>query len=129
MAIEPFIKCSDVAKSIEFYTKILDFVVLQPPDPDRNSFMSKYALIARELSLVHLSAHENDGNFGNVIYVRVNDIDSLFNSYVANGLILDNSSEYPSLLIPPTEQSWGMKEFCIRDPDGNKITFGHQINS
>ena len=129
MAIEPFIKCSDISTSLEFYSGILDFVIVQPPDPDPASFMSKYSLLERDGSLIHLSSHNGDGVFGNVVYVRVSDIDPLYSKFVDNGLNTHDSNEYPSLRIPPVEQSWGMKEFSVTDPDGNKITFGHEILS
>jgi len=128
MAVEPFIRCSDILSSLEFYTDVLDFVVVRSPDPDPTSFMSKYALIERDGSRVHLSAHSGDGAFGNVIYVRVDNIDSLYSKFMANDLKTDSSDGYPALRIPPVEQSWGAKEFSVSDPDGNKITFGHQIS-
>ena len=127
MAIEPFIKCSDVSRSLTFYTETLDFRVVQAPDADPTSFMSKYALIERGGCLVHLSSHSGDGVFGNVVYVRVDDIDPLYRKFVANGLNTDAPDEYPSLRIKPVVQTWGMKEFSVTDPDGNKITFGHRI--
>ena len=126
MSIEPFIKCSHISKSLDFYTGVLDFVSVQPPDPDPNSFMSKYALLERQGCLVHLSSHKGDGTFGNVLYVRVDNVDSLYRKFVANGLNTDSSTDYPALRIPPVKQTWGMKEFSVMDPDGNKITFGHQ---
>ncbi len=129
MAIEPTIKCSEILTSLKFYTEILDFIVVQPPGLEPDSFMSKYALLEREGCLVHLSSHDGDGVFGNVIYVRVNDIDPLYSQFVNNGLNTQTSNQYPSLRIPPVEQTWGMKEFSVTDPDGNKITFGHQITS
>ncbi len=128
MAIEPFIKCSDILISLEFYTNVLDFVIVRPPDPDPTSFMSKYSQIERGGCLVHLSSHGGDGVFGNVIYVRVDDIDSLYRKFVANGLKIDSPTEYPSLRMPPFKQTWGMKEFTVTDPDGNKITYGHELS-
>ncbi|MGI9303322.1 MAG: bleomycin resistance protein [Gammaproteobacteria bacterium] len=127
MAIEPFKRCSDISQSLEFYTRILDFVVVHAPDTDPTAFMSKYSLIERDGCLVHLSSHSGDGVFGNVLYVRVDDVDTLYHRFVANGLNTDERDRYPSLRIQPVEQTWGMKEFSIADPDGNKITFGHQI--
>ena len=129
MSIEPTIKCKEISAALKFYTEILDFIVVQPPDPEPDSFMSKYALLEREGCLVHLSSHDGDGVFGNVIYVRVNDINPLYRQFVNNGLNTQTPNEYPSLRIPPVEQTWGMKEFSVTDPDGNKITFGHQITS
>ena len=59
---------------------------MQAPDPDSTSFMSKYALIKRDSYLVHLSSHNGDGVFGNVIYVQVSDIDPLHRKFVNNRL-------------------------------------------
>jgi hypothetical protein len=30
--------------------------------------------------------------------------------------------------VPPTDFSYGMREMSVRDPDGNRITFGQQVN-
>lgn len=127
MAIEPFIKCSDIPTSLAFYTQVLDFNVQVAPDPDKNAFMSKYALLRRDDSFVHLSSHEGDGVFGNVIYVRVNNIEKLYKKFVSQGINNEEPDDFPAVIMKLTEQSWGMKEFSIRDPDGNKITFGQQL--
>ena len=127
MSIEPTIKCSDINASLAFYTQVLDFEVVVPPDPDPEAFMSRYSLMQRDGCRVHLSSHAGDGVFGNLIYVRVDDIAPLYSQFVANGLNINEPDEYPSLTIPPVEQTWGMKEFSVRDPDGNKITFGHPL--
>ena len=124
MAIEPFIKCSNIKASLHFYTEILDFVVAQAPVPDPNSFLSVYAFLMREGSGVHLSEHSGDGVFGSVIFVRVEDIDPLYSQFVANGLNIDTA-----VRIKPVEQTWGVKEFGVTDPDGNKLTFGHTIKT
>ncbi len=127
MAIEPFIKCSDIKTSLRFYTKVLDFVVQVAPDLDENAFMSKYAQLRRGDDLVHLSSHEGDGVFGNLIYVRVSNVEQLYQDYIARGLNIEKPDNYPALTIQLTEQTWGMKEFSVRDPDGNKVTFGQPI--
>ena len=127
MTIEACIKCSEIESSLRFYTQILDFTVELAPDPDRQAFMSKYALLKRGDSLLHLSSHEGDGVFGNLIYVRVQTIEKLYAEFLARGLNTKSPDQYPSLTIKLTEQSWGMKEFSVRDPDGNKFTFGEEI--
>ena len=127
MGVEPCIKCSGVRTSLKFYTEVLDFKVVQEPDADPTSFMSKYSLIEREGSLLHLSSHGGDGFFGHNVYVRVEDIDPLYRKFLSNGLNDSDPQKFPSLRIPPVEQSWGMKEFSVSDPDGNKITFGHSM--
>ena len=124
MSIAPFIKCSDIRNSLHFYTNLLDFKVIQAPDPDPESFMSMYAFLKREGSFVHLSQHAGDGVFGNVIYIRVENIDAKYSEFLDNGLKIQEKS---GIAMEPIEQSWGMKEFYIVDPDGNRIRFGQQI--
>ena len=128
MSLEPFIKSNDIRRSINFYTKILDFELEIEPDSDPQSFMSNYASLKRGHCRVHLSAHSHDGAFGSLIYVRVTDVEQRFSIFVANGLNDAEKNFGGSIIIPLVEQSWGMKEFSIHDPDGNKMTFGQSVN-
>lgn len=127
MSIQPFIKCSNISESLAFYSTILDFDVVLPPDPDPEAFMSSYAYLEREGSGVHLSAHSGDGVFGNVIYIHVADIDALYKTLTGNGLKPQEEGSLSGITIEPVEQTWGMKEFSVSDPDGNKITFGQKL--
>ena len=124
MSIEPFIKCSNIKVSLNFYANLLDFKVVQAPDPDPESFMSMYAFLKREESFVHLSQHSGDGVFGNVIYVRVKNIDKVYNDFLSNGLELQDKA---GITMQPVEQTWGMKEFSVADPDRNRVTFGQRL--
>lgn len=127
MSIEPFVKCSNVADSIAFYCEILDFEVQTRPDPDPTAFMSKYGSISRQGALVHLSAHAGDGVFGNVVYVRVDDLAALYEKFVGRGLAKPQDGASAGLTMVPVDQTWGMREFSVRDPDGNRLTFGQAI--
>ena len=124
MSIEPFLKCSDIKDSLNFYTNLLDFKVVQAPDPDPEAFMSMYAYLQREESFIHLSQHAGDGVFGNVIYVQVKNIDAIYSAFLSNGL---KTQEKSGITMEPLEQTWGMKEFYVADPDGNRIRFGQQV--
>lgn len=124
MSVQPFIRCSKLSASLPFYSKVLDFNILQAPDPDPQSFMSMYALLEREGDRMHLSQHAGDGVFGNVIYIQVENIDAIYNTFIGNGLI---EKDKGGITMQPVEQTWGMKEFSVADPDGNRITFGHRI--
>lgn len=125
MSIQPFIRCRDIQASLDFYTNKLDFEVLQAPDPDPESFMSMYAFLGRGESGVHLSQHAGDGVFGSVIYVRVSDLDEIYSAFLSNGL---KTQEASGITMEPVEQTWGMKEFYVADPDGNRIRFGQRIS-
>ena len=128
MSIEPFVKCSDITRSLAFYTGVLDFEVSIAPDPDPQAFMSRYCQLRRAGDLLHLSSHAGDGEFGNVLYIRVEDLDTLYDRFLARGLSAIDSDRYPCVCIKPVRQTWGMKEFSVRDPDGNKLTFGQSID-
>lgn len=121
MSVEPFIKCSDIKASVAFYTEVLDFEVIQAPDPDPQAFLSVYAFLTRDGSFIHLSEHAGDGVFGSVLYVRVKCLDSLYKKYIGNGLIQQSRA---GLTMEPVTQTWGMREFSVADPDGNRLTFG-----
>ena len=121
MSIQPFIKCSQIKESLAFYTETLDFKVRQAPDPDPESFMSMYAFLEREGSFVHLSEHSGDGVFGSVVYVKVEGIEELYDKFVSNGL---KAQDKGGLTMKLVTQTWGMKEFAVADPDGNRIRFG-----
>ena len=128
MTIEACMKCRDIKTALTFYTGILDFTVVVQPDPDEKAFMSKYALLRRGDSLLHLSSHAGDGVFGNRIYIRVENVAVLYDNFLSRGINIENPDCYPAVTIPLTEQTWGMKEFSVRDHDGNKITFGQEIS-
>jgi uncharacterized glyoxalase superfamily protein PhnB len=95
--------------------------VRQAPDPDPESFMSMYAFLEREGSFVHLSEHSGDGVFGSVVYVKVEGIEELYDKFVSNGLKVQDKGGLTMKLVT---QTWGMKEFAVADPDGNRIRFG-----
>ncbi len=125
MSIEPFIKSSNIKTSLEFYSDILDFKVIQAPDPNPEDFLSVYAFLEREGSFVHISEHSGDGVFGNVLYIRVKNLDATYQAFLNNGLQVQDKA---GITMEPVTQTWGMKEFYVADPDGNRIRFGQPID-
>lgn len=88
MSVQPFIRCRKMSISLPFYSETLDFNVLKEPDLDLTFFMSKYSLLEREGSRIHLSAHSGDGVFGNVIYIQAENVDFLYKKFIDGGLKL-----------------------------------------
>nr|WP_299591516.1 glyoxalase superfamily protein [Mucilaginibacter sp.] len=118
----PIIKCRDMAASVKFYTTILDF---EPKcaDPDTDFPVINLVNGAGEIQLSVLSG---DSVFGCAINVRVDEVDELFQKYVSRGL--DQSSKKNSPVHQgPLDQTWGMREFYVTDPDGNTLRFGKDI--
>jgi catechol 2,3-dioxygenase-like lactoylglutathione lyase family enzyme len=119
MSIIPIVKCSQIAKSIRFYTEVLDFRVhgVWPAAVD-----PAYAVLLRGDSELHLSSHAGDGIAGQALSVIVDDVDRLFAHFVSRGVDPTAKPESP-IHQGPVDQTWGTREACVDDPDGNRICF------
>ena len=106
-------------ESIFFYTHILDFEKKDPTDD------SEVRDLIKGEAEIQLSVLQGDGMFGTVVNVRVDDIDDLFRKFVARGL--DTNRPGSPVHQGPLDQSWGMREFYVPDPDGNTLRFGKPI--
>ena len=127
MPLEPWINCRDMPTSFKFYTEVLGFEVIVAPDPDPNAFASRHATLRGYGGILHLDSHSRDSPLGNKVYVRTENIDALHRMIVANGLAPDAASDPPHLRGGPIDQTWGMREVWLSDPDGNVILFGEEI--
>ncbi len=102
----------DVPASLAFYRDRLgfglQFAMGEPPS---------YAIIERDTVSLHLmpASQSPDGLGTSSIYVYVEDVDALHGEFVGTGCAID---------FGPEDLSYGMREIAVRDPDGNRITFG-----
>jgi len=119
MAIIPTVRCSRMAASIAFYTKVLDFECIEgrPDDGDPS-----FSVLMREGDRLFLSSHRGDGEFGQAIVVLTGDVDSLFRKFRERGLKTPGNPGSP-VHEGPTDQTWGTREFYVDDPDGNTLRF------
>lgn len=120
MKIIPVIRCSDLPRSIAFYTRTLDFELKEPGDP------SPVVDLVHGDAELQLSVLRGDGVFGCAINVRVDDVDALFAKYLARGLDTSGHEDSP-VHRGPVDQTWGMRELYVTDPDGNTLRFGTPI--
>jgi uncharacterized glyoxalase superfamily protein PhnB len=105
----------DVAASLAFYVDRLGFAAqFAMGDPPT------YAIIERETVSLHLMPASQDpaGLGRSSIYVYVDDADALHAGLVAMGCPIE---------IAPEDFFYGMRETSVRDPDGNRITFGAEV--
>lgn len=75
---------------------------------------------------IHLSTFAGDGARGTAVDCYVDDVDGLFDTLRQAGLRTPGSLESP-VENGPVKQTWGMREFYVKDPDGNTLRFGSPI--
>ncbi|WP_066827806.1 glyoxalase superfamily protein [Sphingomonas mali] len=120
--IVPTVRVTDMARAVEFYTRVLDFdhVGSWPTMADPS-----FTVLMRDGAELDLSSHAGDGVVGQKVIVLVDDVDALHASFVARGLDQRHRLDSP-IHLGPTDQSWGAREFCADDPDGNGIIFARR---
>jgi catechol 2,3-dioxygenase-like lactoylglutathione lyase family enzyme len=127
MSIIPTIRRKNMATSFAFYTKVLDFDCVEyGGDGDPTS-----CLLMRGGSLLCLSSHAGDGEFGQAVMVLTDNVDAVFRSCRTRGLQTPGNPDAPTMVHEgPIDQTWGTREFYVDDPDGNTLRFveGFGIN-
>lgn len=121
MKIVPVIKCSDLQRSLRFYTEVLDFERRWPGHEDVEIANGVIDLV-RDGAELQLSRHAGDGVFGSVVRVFVEDVDERYTIFRKRGLDTTRRPESP-IHTAPVDQTWGLREFAVRDPDGNGLCF------
>ncbi len=123
MKIVPVIKSSDLERSVHFYTGVLDFEQRWPGNEDRER-ANGVAHLVRDGAEILLSrhAHAADGVFGSVNRVFVDDVNERYATFRARGLDTTQRPESP-IHTAPVDQTWGLREFAVTDPDGNGLRF------
>ena len=120
MKIIPLLRCNDLKEAIAFYTNVLDFT-LKYSDEANNEWAIELVNNDAEILLA-----SRDGTPRIAIIVRVDDVDALFKKYVERGLIVPNNPDSP-VHNGPIDQTWGMREFYVNDPNGNTLRFSTPI--
>jgi catechol 2,3-dioxygenase-like lactoylglutathione lyase family enzyme len=74
-----------------------------------------YLGISRDGAVLHLSSHAGDGVVGGVAYLVCDDVDALHAEFVSKNVRIH---------IAPVDQTWGVRELYVHDPDRNSVRFG-----
>lgn len=115
----PILPSRDLEKTRAFYERLGFYAAGWWP----NEF-GGYAIMRRGDLSMHFFLFEKLSpatNYGQC-YWRVEDVDALYEEYIAAGLI-------KSQLLAVEDRDWGMREFAITDPDNNLIRVGQEIKS
>ena len=127
MPLIPTLRCRDMRKSLDFYTRILDF---KRVDGDDELDDPSFSVLERDGSHLFLSSHGGDGCYGAVVAITTTDVDAVFRALRARGLKTPGNPEAPEHVHEgPIDQTWGTREFYVEDLDGNTLRFFQESSS
>jgi catechol 2,3-dioxygenase-like lactoylglutathione lyase family enzyme len=108
---------NDIARSLRFFVDRLGF-----KEQFRMGDPLSYAIVERDAVSVQLmpAVRNPEGLGRSIIYVFADGVDRLHEELRASGCEIE---------IPPTDFPYGMREMSVRDPDGNRITFGQETQT
>ena len=115
--ISPKLPMRDKNVTRDFYINQLGFREFGESDYDGYLMIEKDRIQIHFFEFKELNPRENYGQ----VYIRTNDIDDFYQS------LLDNKTKiHPNGKLK--SKPWGQREFSIRDPDTNLLTFGQSIS-
>lgn len=114
--IHPKLPMRDKPATADYYIRQLGFTNAASADYDGYLILQKDRVQIHFFEFKDLQPAHNYGQ----VYIRTDDIDSLYHSLIANGVAIHPAGH---LAVKP----WGQKEFSLLDPDHNLITFGQSL--
>ena len=115
ISINPKLPMRSKAVTEEYYIGKLGFRKFGNADYPDYLMLEKDHIQVQFFAFKELHPTENYGQ----VYIRTNDIDSLYQSLLANEVAIHPNG---ALATKP----WGQREFSLLDPDNNLLTFGQQ---
>jgi catechol 2,3-dioxygenase-like lactoylglutathione lyase family enzyme len=114
----PILPCRSVSATAEFYRR-LGF------EGGAHEFSQEYAIFKRGDIELHFFTHAelDPAQSWAGCYIRVGDVQSLYETSLASGLPDSGTPRIFRLEDKP----WGLREFAVVDPDGNLLRIGQVI--
>jgi len=120
MRAVPVLWSSDLARSLAFYTEVLEFE-LRYPEYRELALGNGVVDLVCDGAVVQLSIHMGHNPSASSLNLELGsaeEVDAAFARLTARGL--DQSSRVDSPVhLAPLDQTWGTREFYVNDPDGN----------
>jgi uncharacterized glyoxalase superfamily protein PhnB len=124
MRAVPVFWSSDLARSLAFYTQVLEFE-LRYPEYRELSLRSGVVDLVCNGAVVQLSMHMGQNPTAsscNLELETAEEVDAAFTRLTARGLDQSDRIDSP-VHLAPLDQTWGTREFYVNDPDGNCLCF------
>lgn len=104
---------SDLDASLKYCVEVLGF---------REAFrFGQYAGIERDACLIHLSEQGNPNTSepgSGAVYIFCDEVNEYFAEIACRGALV---------VERPQNYEYGLRDFVVRDPDGNRLSFGAPI--
>jgi uncharacterized glyoxalase superfamily protein PhnB len=118
-SIYPVLKYSDAHAAIDFLERAFGFQRHAVHENEEGAVVHAELRFGDQVAMVS-SAGAGDPVFDQgmgrtTVYVAVDEVDSLHDTAAAAGA---------EIVMPPTEQDYGSRDFSARDPEGNVWAFG-----
>jgi catechol 2,3-dioxygenase-like lactoylglutathione lyase family enzyme len=114
----PVLHMTDADATEVFYCRLLGFRREFEVPASRTKRDPCYMGLVRGGAAIHLSSHAGDGVAGGAVYFLSDDVDALHAEFAARNVPIH---------VGPVDQTWGMRELYVRDPDGNSVRFGAPV--
>jgi uncharacterized glyoxalase superfamily protein PhnB len=103
------LQVKDISSALRFYCDVLGF--------EQDFEFGPYAGVHLGECYLHLCGHTNWKRpvGGGAVVVFGDEVDAYFET------VKDRGAE---IALKPTDEPYGMRDFAVRDPDGNVLTFG-----
>jgi catechol 2,3-dioxygenase-like lactoylglutathione lyase family enzyme len=106
------VRVADIQAAVEFYVDRLGFT-------EGFTWGEPPTFAGVNLDRVQIFLEQGDaGPRGSSVYFRVGDADALFEFQRSHGV---------DVTVPPGDREYGLRDYTVRDPDGNQLTFGHGL--
>ncbi len=120
----PVFYSSDLARSLAFYTQVLEFELRYPEYRELALHNGVVDLVCNG-AVVQLSihmGHNPSASSANLELETAEEVDAAFPRLTARGLDQSHRADSP-VHLAPLDQTWGTREFYVNDPDGNCLCF------
>ena len=118
-SIYPVLKYNDVHAAMDFLERAFGFHRHAVHEDDGGGVVHGELRFGDQVVMVSSTGAGNpvfDQGVGRMtVYVAVDEVDSLHESAKAAGA---------EIVMPPTDQDYGSRDFAVRDPEGNVWSFG-----
>ena len=114
--INPVVSYRDLEAGARFLVETFGFVQHEAYKADDGTF--QYVELSLNGALLGLGAHAEGSMFDTgpaVVYISLDEVDSMHDRALAAGA---------TILMPPTDQDYGSRDFVAKDHEGNVWCFG-----